>query len=254
MNLYEYAGSNPTRYVDPSGHEARPYANLPQAELIALWEQIIYARPRLETGLALARPGSPEHGKFSEQRKQVEEKIRQLRQELDVRQAAQAQACPAANVADPCLIYWDILNIAGYFDVVNSAIASIETIATIGSLGSYAAAKAATTGAKEVTKKGLKQVIIEKLKEQVKQLPAHITELIEKAQLKAMRAILEDTLDPLRACCAVAECETVLKGRGTGIWVRTNALDRVIRKCTWSNGQCSYKRWGWGHAVGLLDF
>jgi hypothetical protein len=155
--------------------------------------------------LALARPGSPEHGKCSEQLKQVEEKIIQVRQKLDVRQAAQAQACRAANVADPCAIYWDILNIAGYFDVVNSAIASIETIATIGSLGSYAAAKAATTGAKEVTKKGLKQVIIEKLKEQVKQLPAHITELVEKGQLKAMRAILEDTLDPLRACCAVAE-------------------------------------------------
>ena len=97
-------------------------------------------------------------------------------------------------------------------------------------------------------------MIVEKLKEQVEQLPAHIKELIEKGQLKAMRAILEDALDPLRACCAVAECETVLKGRGTGIWVRTNALDRVIHKCTWSNGQCSYKRWGWGHAVGILDF
>jgi hypothetical protein len=248
MNLYEYAKDNPLSFLDPLGTDASPYSNMTQEDLMKLYEKLVYGKPALEI-LSRMDPQSdwakrynitPDKINDARQKLQASnQQIEEVRKELDRRQNARkqaAQACPAAAPGaqtDPCGIYWVIMNIAGEFDVVNDSVKSIEYIAWIGSLGAYGVAKPAAAAGTGLTREAIQKWLLDKLKEQLK-----------KAPLKGGRYLLQNVLDPQKACFALAECETLQKGNGAGYWYRMNALKRVIRDCTWNNGMASWHKFG----------
>jgi len=236
MNLYEYALDNPLRFVDPMGTEAGPYANMSQQELMKLYDQLASRWAALDTLSRLDPQGefARKYNITAAQIKDAQNKLKQmkdLQQELDRRRAA--QNCPKQN---PCQIFWEIMAIAGEFDVVNSAIQAIEAVGTIGTLGASLAAKPGTEGGKKLTKQAIIQGIKDYLKKKYQELP-------EIATLAAGRALLNNILDPQKACAALAECETKLNGRG-GFWQRTNFIGRAIRTCAWNNTTATWYKSG----------
>ena len=244
MNLYQYALGNPTTFVDPTGRQPGPYANTSQEELIKLWEQLVYSRPSLEI-LSRMDPNSDWAKRYNytaarikdaqERLKNMDQKLAELRKELDRRQA---QACPAAAAPakNPCEVFWLIMNIAGEYDVVNSAVQAIEIVGTIGTFGGWLAAKPAAEGGKKLTKEAIVKWIQDTLKKTIKDLP-------EIANLKGGRALLNNILDPEKACAALAECEWNVNKRG-GFYQRLNYFNRVIRGCSWNNGTANWYKSG----------
>jgi RHS repeat-associated protein len=241
MNLYEYANDNPTRFVDPFGRQAGPYANMSREDLLKLYEPLAAGWARLDTLSKLDPNGDFARrmgitGAQIEDAKKELQKMKEIQKELDRRKAAQqaAKNCPRAN---PCQVYWEIMAIAGEYDVVSGAIGAIEAVATVGTLGTWLAAKPATEGGKKLTWKAVSQGIKEYIKKKYAELP-------EIVNLKAGRALLDNVLDPVKACAALAECETKINGSPGGGWQRLNAFGWAIRTCAWGNGKASWYRSG----------
>ncbi len=165
------------------------------------------------------------------------QKMKEIQKELDRRAAAQAPRAQNCQKPNPCQVYWDIMNIAGEFDVASTAIGAIEAVATIGTLGAWLTTKPATEGGKKLTK----EAIIQGIKEYIKKKYAELPEI---ANLAAGRALLNNVLDPVKACAALAECETKVNGNGGGFWQRTNFFGWAIRTCAWGNGRAGWYRSG----------
>src|SRR5262249_17290976 len=157
MNLYQYANDNPSRFVDPFGRQAGPYANMSREDLMKLYEPLAsgWARldllSKLDPNGAFAKQTRVTAAQIEDAKKQLP-KRKEIKKELDRRaaqKAPQAQNCAKPN---PCAVFWDIMNIAGEFDVASTAIGAIEAVATIGTLGASLAAKPAAEGGKKLTK------------------------------------------------------------------------------------------------------
>jgi RHS repeat-associated protein len=239
INPYTYAADGPTKFVDPMGWQAGPYANTKQEDLIKLWETLVYSRPRLEI-LSRMDPNSPfakEHNITPDQIKNAQEQLKKVNQqigdvgkELDRRKAA---ACPAKK--NPCAILWALYDIAVEYSIVEDATVALQAIADIASLGATAAASRA---AKAAGQKLTKDQVMKMIKKKLEEIP-------EIANLKGGKALLSNILDPEKACYALAECETTLNGNPTFGRQRLNFLGRVIRQCSWNNGTAYWYRSGW---------
>ena len=153
--------------------------------------------------------------------------------------AAVVATAPAPN---KCQIFSTIMTIAGKLDVVGAAFAPVDAVATIG-------------GISAVANKLLKEVGEKVTKDQVKEVLADLVKDFLKDQaLDAAKDLLGDPFNTGAACRALAQCETSINGNNVGKHVFYNAFGREMAKCVWRAPNVNYKRLGFKHRLGLLDF
>jgi hypothetical protein len=124
------------------------------------------------------------------------------------------------------------MQLAGEYDVANSAIQAVTAVGTFASfLPARGAAEAAQRSAMAKIREFIQNQIRDKMNERW-------------ISLQLGQALLNNILNPKLACAALAECESRRNGNNTGTWRRTNAIGNVIRSCTWTNGWVQWYRSG----------